>query len=165
MSPEEKDRRTVVMRKRVMGGQYMTTPEANVCTALNEVDVFYQLHKVIGRYTADFLVLPNLVVEADGEYWHKAEHDATRDAYMADHGYRVLRIPESASQEDIEAMLREALGETASSSLDAFASRVLALAAPDQPAYTIFVTPEEADRIRVKPSPSARTRHTRQAAQ
>ena len=48
MSPEEKDRRTVVMRKRVMGGQYMTTPEANVCTALNEVDVFYQLQSNVG---------------------------------------------------------------------------------------------------------------------
>jgi very-short-patch-repair endonuclease len=111
MTPEEKDRRTVVLRKRIMGGQYMTTLEARVCTAINELDVWYKFHKVIGRYTADFLLQPNLVVEADGAYWHSLnpEHDATRDAYMAEHGYRVIRIPEQATQAEVETLLREAL--------------------------------------------------------
>jgi very-short-patch-repair endonuclease len=114
MDSVEKDRRTAVMRKRVMGGQYMTSLEALVCTSLNAVDAWYQFHQVVGRYTADFLVPgARLVVEADGTYWHSregaAEHDDARDGYMAEHGYRVLRIPDSATQAEIVAMLRDAL--------------------------------------------------------
>ena len=115
MDREERDHRTGAMRKRVMGGQYISVLEALVCTALNAVDVDYQIHAVIGPYVADFLVrVASLVIEADGSYWHNREgapdHDAVRDAYMVEHGYRVVRIPESATQAEIEAILREELG-------------------------------------------------------
>lgn len=51
----------------------------------------------IGRYHADFY-LPNrnLIIECDGEYWHrnKTEHDKKRDQVLKDLGYKILRLSE-----------------------------------------------------------------------
>lgn len=52
----------------------------------------------IDRCIPDFLVLPNLVVECDGEYWHslpgRIKKDRKRDYWLRSKGYRVIRIPE-----------------------------------------------------------------------
>lgn len=46
----------------------------------------------IGRYVVDFLCLRHrLIVEADGPL-HDPEHDAKRDAWLAEQGFRVLRF-------------------------------------------------------------------------
>jgi very-short-patch-repair endonuclease len=46
----------------------------------------------IGPYVVDFLCLRHrLIVEADGPF-HEAEEDAVRDAWLAAHGFQVLRF-------------------------------------------------------------------------
>jgi very-short-patch-repair endonuclease len=45
----------------------------------------------LGACIVDFLCPPSLVVEADGPF-HDAERDATRDAWLAAQGFRVLRF-------------------------------------------------------------------------
>jgi very-short-patch-repair endonuclease len=100
------------MRSRIKGGHYLSAPEARVCEVLNALDLDYQIHRLIGPYTVDVYVRSRrLDIECDGAYWHRQrpEHDETRDSYMAENGYRVLRIPDSATPAEIAAVLRDAL--------------------------------------------------------
>ena len=47
----------------------------------------------IGPYIADFLcVSRKLVIEADGSQYAESAHDAARDIWLAEGGYRVLRF-------------------------------------------------------------------------
>lgn len=52
--------------------------------------------KILRRYAADFFFPPDLVVEADGDYWHQradvAARDRRRDVAMRAAGYRVVRF-------------------------------------------------------------------------
>jgi very-short-patch-repair endonuclease len=45
-------------------------------------------------YVADFLVGKKIIVECDGEVWHKEgnEHDRKRDMVLKKLGYKVLRF-------------------------------------------------------------------------
>lgn len=54
----------------------------------------------IGPYTVDFYVVAkNLIIEADGTYWHSRpgdkERDALKDEYFQKSGYTLLRLPEA----------------------------------------------------------------------
>jgi very-short-patch-repair endonuclease len=50
----------------------------------------------IGPYIADFVCLRHrLIVEADG-YWHDADADAKRDAWLYRQGFRVMRFANAA---------------------------------------------------------------------
>ena len=66
---------------------------------------------VIGRYVADFLCLRHrLIVEADGPLHEgRQQHDAERDAWLAAHGFMVLRFTnqqiESRSWEVLAAII------------------------------------------------------------
>ena len=113
--PDEQQQSLARMRSKIKGGHYLFSLEARVAMALNAAEAWYRLHALIGPYAADFLVQPDLVVECDGTYWHgqRPDHDAARDAYMTEHGYRVVRIPEQATQDEIEAILREHAGSHA----------------------------------------------------
>ena len=70
----------------------------------------------VGPYFADFLCRElRLVVELDG-YSHdlRPGHDATRDAWMREEGYRVLRFANAAVRDDPENVvlaIREAVRE------------------------------------------------------
>lgn len=45
-----------------------------------------------GRYRLDFAIpAMMLAFEADGEYWHDADHDAKRDAWLGSQGWQVVR--------------------------------------------------------------------------
>ena len=47
----------------------------------------------VGPYIVDFLcVAAKLIVEADGSQHDQNRHDTLRDAYLADHGWKVLRF-------------------------------------------------------------------------
>ncbi len=114
MTPEQQEASLRRAHGAIKGGNFVNRFEARVCQILNGMDLAYQLHKVVGPYVADLCIpAATLFVECDGEYWHGRAHmkghDAARDAYMAEHGYRVLRIPEQATQDEIEAILREAM--------------------------------------------------------
>jgi very-short-patch-repair endonuclease len=51
----------------------------------------------IGRYVVDFLcVAHRLIVELDGpphDSEARRQHDAVRDSWLREHGYRILRVP------------------------------------------------------------------------
>jgi len=51
-------------------------------------------HQVpIGKYVVDFLCIERrFIVEPDGPPHEKLEHDAVRDAWLREHGYKVFRI-------------------------------------------------------------------------
>lgn len=63
-----------------------------------------------GRWSFDgALVGSNILVEADGVYWHSGEkvkeRDARKDAWAAAHGYTLLRVPELAFYRDAQAAI------------------------------------------------------------
>ena len=69
----------------------------------------------IGPYFADFVCLAaRLVVEIDGDQ-HDDLHDARRDAYIADRGFRVLRIPvtelDDSVDDVVDAIFHAVMGE------------------------------------------------------
>ena len=74
----------------------MTLPEEVLWKALRKPDLGFRRQVPIDRYIADFVHLrARLIIELDGG-WHdfpEAQlHDALRDAWLADQGYRVLRF-------------------------------------------------------------------------
>ena len=76
---------------------------------LRDLQVNYVPQKPIGHYIVDALIMPNIVIEADGDYWHGHErfkplnahqkhrqsHDKAKNTYLTNHGYIVIRIWES----------------------------------------------------------------------
>ena len=60
---------------------------------------------------ADFLVPPNIVVFADGDYWHGSkkaqEKDARHNESLTNQGYRVLRFWEHAINKDVQACVNQ----------------------------------------------------------
>jgi very-short-patch-repair endonuclease len=113
-SKEERLTRTAAMR-RASGLVHPTRIERTVSALLDALGVAYIAQHQIGSYTVDFFVPSrNLVIEADGHYWHvkkpgAAEADAKRDAALTALGYRVLRLPEQDIKAGRFAALHEAV--------------------------------------------------------
>lgn len=66
---------------------------------LTELGIDFASEHRIGPYMVDvFVPSLGLVIECDGEYWHRNTkvRDEKRDAYMTARGYRVLRVSELA---------------------------------------------------------------------
>ena len=77
----------------------MTTLEARVWNTLRGkrfVQYKFRRQFPVGPYIADFICLEaRLIVEADGPHHLRGdqiEYDATRDAYLKEQGFRVLRL-------------------------------------------------------------------------
>ncbi len=61
---------------------------------------------LLGRYIADFVCFRHrLVVEADGPYHDEGDRDLVRDVWLHEQGFRVMRFPNRAVNEDREAVL------------------------------------------------------------
>ncbi len=75
-----------------------TTIELIVGAVLDELGVDYVFNKKFGPYMPDYRIEdPKLIIECDGEYWHRNEDPvkrAERDAYFASHGYDVIHLTE-----------------------------------------------------------------------
>lgn len=74
--------------------------------------VAYETQKPLLELTiADFFVEPDLVIFADGDYWHALpgadRRDQTANAFLAVAGYRVLRFSESRINREISAICQE----------------------------------------------------------
>ena len=62
----------------------------------------------IGPYVLDFVCLRHrLVIEADGPF-HDPVRDATRDAWLAQRGFHVLRFPNAVVEERLFEAVRAA---------------------------------------------------------
>lgn len=63
--------------------------------------------KRIGSYPCDFFLTSyNIIIEADGDYWHSLpknqERDERKDRYLSGRGYIVIRLPEHRINDDLE---------------------------------------------------------------
>jgi very-short-patch-repair endonuclease len=93
-----------------------TSLERAVMGVLVSMDEHFISQHPIDRYVVDFY-LPhrNLVIEADGEYFHRLprtiEIDARKNAVIRDLGFRLVRLPESDIKRDVVACVREAVGQ------------------------------------------------------
>lgn len=77
-----------------------TTIEKKVRQALEKSKLKFKQEFKIGIYRADFLILDkNIIIECDGDYWHKIpgarDRDSRKDKYLHGKNYVVFRIPES----------------------------------------------------------------------
>ena len=73
--------------------------EIAIARVLDALEIEYEEQKPMGRYIVDFFVpRKNLIIECDGYYWHNKpgakEKDERKDAWLIEHGYTVLRLPE-----------------------------------------------------------------------
>lgn len=76
-----------------------TTPEVIVSKALTELGFQFETEYRIGKYSCDFaLLLPKLVIEVDGDYWHSStrvkNRDKVKDIFLSSQGWVVLRFKE-----------------------------------------------------------------------
>ena len=73
----------------------MTLAEKVLWQALRKLPANVRRQAPIGRYFADFCCHgPKVVVEVDGPF-HDLDHDAKRDPWLANAGFRVLRFTNS----------------------------------------------------------------------
>ena len=97
----------------------LTEGETRLWSELKQFRRLYGVHvrrqAPIGSYFADFVIqAEKIVIEVDGEHHFTSDgskHDARRDAWFAEAGYRVMRINTGDLTENfdgcIETILRE----------------------------------------------------------
>lgn len=74
-----------------------TSIEAAVREVIESTGMLYSQEESVGGWVVDFLALPNIIIEADGDYWHRfrPDVDARKTAELEALGYVVIRIWES----------------------------------------------------------------------
>ena len=81
---------------RAQGGR-VSSLEVAVAAHLDALGVAYEWQVRVGRFLADFRV-GDLIVEADGIYWHTqpevVARDKRKDGVIAAKGLRLVRLPE-----------------------------------------------------------------------
>ena len=75
--------------------------ERMIADCFNALNVRFYHNQRIGKYFADFVIFNDVIVECDGEYWHRdKEKDRRRDLYLMERGYSVFRLTESRIKKD-----------------------------------------------------------------
>ena len=85
-----------------------TTQEQLVAQCLDELGLRYAQQVEIDRYTVDFLVEDDIVVEADGYYGHSRKSDNKRNAILLEYKERIVHIT-SQTKEQIKLEIEVAL--------------------------------------------------------
>jgi very-short-patch-repair endonuclease len=91
-----------------------TSLELIVMKILDSLEIKYIHNFQMGPFSVDFWIDSyNLVIEADGEYWHslpgRASSDKRRDTWLTNRGYKILRLPESIIKSGCEDLISLAL--------------------------------------------------------
>jgi very-short-patch-repair endonuclease len=73
-----------------------TAQEQLVAQCLDELGLRYAQQVEIDRYTVDFLIEDNIILEADGYYGHSRKSDKKRDAILLEYGYCIIHIKSQA---------------------------------------------------------------------
>jgi BirA family biotin operon repressor/biotin-[acetyl-CoA-carboxylase] ligase len=78
----------------------------------------FEHSKPIGPWLVDFLLTNRrAVIECDGSYWHSkpevAARDRRKDAWLAEHGYRIVRLSESSIRENVRGAVRAGIARLA----------------------------------------------------
>ncbi len=84
------------------GGE--TSIEALIRKVLEKKGINFKQEVRIGKYYADFLILNSkLIIECDGEYWHRSDfakkRDSKKDKFLALKGYKIYRFTEKEIKE------------------------------------------------------------------
>jgi very-short-patch-repair endonuclease len=68
-------------------------PEKLCIDFLIENKIKFKHQEKIGKYFPDFILYENIIIEVDGEYWHKnKEYDSIKDEFYLKCGYKIFRI-------------------------------------------------------------------------
>lgn len=89
--------------------------------ALDNADVVFRQFVQIGPYEADFVlpkqvlwsrVIGPIVIEVDGEYWHKSrrDKDARKDRYLKACGYTVWRFNDTMVKSNVNDLVTLVIG-------------------------------------------------------
>lgn len=72
-----------------------TSIERKMREALEEAGILFNQEEPAGRYSIDFNPIgTKLAIEVDGVYWHDADKDGRRDAWLAKYGWETVRFGE-----------------------------------------------------------------------
>ncbi len=67
--------------------------EKPIADALKSMNIGFYHNLRVGKYFPDFIIFDNIIIECDGEYWHKdSEKDRKRDCYLMEKGYYIFRL-------------------------------------------------------------------------
>lgn len=82
---------------RPINGKPSKIADAAIDEFLRGTPLLCELEKRLGRWSVDLaLPLQQIAVELDGEYWHglpaMVEKDRRKDAWLAEHGWTVVRV-------------------------------------------------------------------------
>jgi len=95
-----------------------TQPEIIIQKLLNALNVKFVKHKPITdiphKYQCDIFISPNIIIECDGDYYHKypkgREIDKIRTLELENKKYKVLRLWENEIHNNIESCKNKILG-------------------------------------------------------
>lgn len=102
-SPEHRKKLKEYALRGLLSQQRMKEPtsiENKLYKELKRRGLLFETQKLInGRFLVDaYIPSLNLVIEADGDYWHNLERvqkkDKAENAYLTKCGYKLLRLPE-----------------------------------------------------------------------
>lgn len=79
--------------------------EETMATEFASLGLSFERQYIIGRWSCDFAFVDHrVVVECDGTYWHslprRKQLDSSKDTQLKNHGWVVIRLPESAIRDD-----------------------------------------------------------------
>jgi len=70
-----------------------TSIEQPIADLLKEYQIPFKHNTKVGRYFPDFIINSNVIIECDGEYWHRDKHkEKKRDDYLMKKGYQVFHL-------------------------------------------------------------------------
>lgn len=102
---EYKDkRRALAIMSRLSQTNNISKPELRFIGALlsNDIkDFIFQFPYKLG--IADFFIFPNIIVECDGEYWHKdrKENDSNKNKWFKSNGFQLFRFSDKNINKDV----------------------------------------------------------------
>ena len=88
-------RKLSLLGRLAQGPQKLTKPERKLYEILDSYSIKFESQKYIDSYCVDAFIMPNIILEVDGEYWHNYPHgketDTKRDKELQEKGYKVHR--------------------------------------------------------------------------
>ena len=84
-----------VIGKFSRGPDNYTDIEKLIADELRKRGIFYVHNFQIGRYAVDFLILNNVIIECDGEYWHQNEDEVkakNRERFLHNRGFFTFHL-------------------------------------------------------------------------
>jgi len=91
---------------------YFTGIELIVKNFLEKHSIKYKHNMRVGYYFPDFIILDNVILECDGEYWHSEnnkdyseEREKKRDKYLEKKGYLVFHLTEENIRKRLKSLM------------------------------------------------------------